>query len=988
MLYVSTIACSVALLGSLAAQGAPFLVGDLAPGSTTNFGGMPTGFERRGVTLGGFCYFAADGDGSGLELWRSGGTAATTHMVKDLAVGAGSDPWPIGVVAGRVLFIADDLQHGWQPWTTDGSAAGTQLLTVVPGGVDREWVQFLGYWWFATTDAFGAQLWRTDGTSAGTMAMATVFGDIRRLTPDANRLWFTSYDGGTNSLCWFDGSTVTTIPLPLDGIEAMAPAPGNSLLFAYDDGVSGLEPWRSDGTIAGTGLFLDIAPGASGSNLRNLTAWNGAVYFTADSGGGLDPLWRSDGTPGGTTSLALPGTGPFGVESITPGGSRLYFVGGNAFVGREVWRSDGTIGGTALVADVHPLADANPYGLSFDGTWLYFGANDGTYGYELWRTNVATTQRCSDVQFGPDDSNPEVLGFVNTTCLFRATHSTSGVSASHYELYESTGGLSSLVLDVRPPSPVSSVPTNLVGLADGRFLFSATTPSIGREPWFGNSAATGGFPLADTALGIASGFQGASEAFANRGWFAANGALWRTDGTAGGTTSVGGATFGYDSVAMGGRLFLDASTAATGRELFVVADPFATPTLVKDIHPGPQGSLISWMTRVGNRLFFTAYDGTGTGLWVSDGTAAGTFAIPGQTVPGTNGAYGLVACGRRLFFASLVPGMFQRLFVTDGTAAGTQPVGVFFPAQMVASGERLFFLGYGTPTGPELYVTDGITTTLCRDIVPGTGHPDIHAITAFGDGVLFLANDGVHGSELWRSDGTAAGTQLVVDIAPGIAHGVPPATGTWFDGWVFAETGTGRALFTAQDDTGGFEMWRTDGTAAGTLRHADLEPGRLGSYPERPVRAGDTLLFSAYRSTVGRELFALPAMAVAKAVGSPCALDLATAPLATAIGTPSLGNGGFAIQVATTPANVGLLALGVPDDVPLAPCELRIAGIGTTLAALADGLGVAAIGLPIPNSLALAGARLGAQWAVLQANGPFLGFLALSDGIDFVLAAH
>ncbi|MBL8753608.1 MAG: hypothetical protein JNK15_09925, partial [Planctomycetes bacterium] len=877
---------------------------------------------------------------------------------------------------------------GWQPWTTDGTAAGTQLLKVVPGEVGREWVQFLGYWWFATADSFGAQLWRTDGTTAGTLAMATLAGDIRQLTADSNRLWFTSYDGSAHSLCWFDGALVTSIPLPLDGIEEMAPAPGNALLFAYDDGTAGLEPWRSDGTIAGTHMLLDLAPGPTSSDMRNVTAWNGAVYFTADTGSGLDLLWRSDGTPGGTTSLMTPGAGPFGVESITPGGSRLYFVGGNAAIGRELWHTNGTVGGTAPVADVHPLADSNPYGLTFDGSWLYFAANDGTYGTELWRTNVAVTQRCSDVQFGPYDSNPEVLGFVNTTCLFRAIHATSGVSAVHYELYESTGGLSSLVLDVRPPSPLGSYPEHLVGLADGRFLFSASTAATGREPWFGNSIAGGVFPLADTAPGIGSGFHGSSEAYANLGWFAATGRLWRTDGTAVGTTSVGTATFGYESVAMGGRLFLDASTAATGRELFVVADPFAVPTLVKDIHPGPQGSLVAWPTRVGNRLFFTAYDGVGTGLWVSDGTAAGTFALPGQTVPGTNGAYGLTACGGRLFFVSVASGMFQRLFVTDGTAAGTQPVGVNYPFQMVASGERLFFLGYGTPTGPELYVTDGTTTSLCRDIVPGADDPSIHALTAFGNGVLFLADDGVHGCELWRSDGTVAGTQLVADVAPGIAHGTPPGSGVWVPGWIYAEPGSNRALFTAQDDTAGFELWRTDGTAAGTVRHFDLEPGRLGSYPGKPVRAGSTLLFSAYRSTVGRELFAMPTMATATTVGSPCAVDLATVPLASATGSPFLGNAAFSLRVATTPANVGVLALGLPDDVPLGGCELRVAGFATPLAALADGLGHAQVGVPIPATPALAGARLGAQWAVLQANGPFLGFLALSDGVDFVLAAQ
>jgi ELWxxDGT repeat protein len=973
------------LVAPALAQGTPFLVGDLAPGLTTDFGGLPTGPERRGVTLGGFCYFAADNDGSGLELWRSGGTAGTTQLVKDLAVGSGSDPWPIGVAAGRVLFVADDLQHGWQPWATDGSAAGTQLLKVVPGGVDRDWVQFLGHWYFATGDSFGAQLWRTDGTPGGTVPMTTVFGSIQNLTADANRLWFTSYDGGAHSLCWWNGASVTTIPLPLDGIEEMAPAPGNALLFAYDDGVNGIELWRSDGSIAGTGMLVDIALGANGSDVRNITAWNGAVYFTADDGSGLQPIWRSDGTAGGTTALQIPGTGPYGVESITPGGSRIYFVGGNPATGRELWQSNGTVGGTSLVADIHP-ADSNPNGLVFDGTWLWFAADDGTHGSELWRTNVTTTQRCSDVQFGGADSYPEVLGFVNSTCLFRAIHTTSGFAATHYELFESTGGFSSLVANIRPPSPVSSFPSDVAGLADGRFLFSATTPSTGREPWFGNAPWAGAFPLADTAPGIASGFQGATNAWSGFGSFAAIGRLWRTNGTPGGTAIVGSATFGYDAVPMGGRLFLDASTPATGRELYVANDPLSAPVLVKDLNPGPQGSILSWPTRVGNRLFFTAYDGASTSLWVSDGTAAGTVPIPGQSVPGTNGAYGLVACGRRLFFVSVAPGYFQRLFVTDGTAAGTQPVGVNYPFQLVASGDRLFFQGYGTPTGPELYVTDGTTTTLCRDIVPGAGDPGIYAITSFGVGVLFFANDGVHGYELWRSDGTPAGTQLVADIAPGIANGVPP-NGSGYGGWIHAPDRSGRALFTAQDDVAGFEMWRTDGTLAGTTLHFDHEPGRSGSYPGKPTRAGEALLFSAYRSTVGRELFAMAVMAAVDRVGSPCANDLARAPLATANGAPTLGNAAFALRVNGEPLVAGVLGVGLPDDVSLSPCELRIANYAT-VPVTTDGAGNAQFTLSIPSTITLAGARLAAQWGLLQANGPLLGLAALSDSVDFVLQSN
>ena len=76
----------------------------------------------------------------------------------------------------------------------------------------------------------------------------------------------------------------------------------------------------------------------------------------------------------------------------------------------------------------------------------------------------------------------------------------------------------------------------------------------------------------------------------------------------------------------------------------------------------------------------------------------------------------------------------------------------------------------------ELWKSDGTTagTVLVKDINPGltAGYPNVPAssepygLTALDGQLLFTANDGIHGDELWKSDGTAAGTVLVKDIAP------------------------------------------------------------------------------------------------------------------------------------------------------------------------------------------------------------------------------
>src|SRR5207244_2850184 len=79
--------------------------------------------------------------------------------------------------------------------------------------------------------------------------------------------------------------------------------------------------------------------------------------------------------------------------------------------------------------------------------------------------------------------------------------------------------------------------------------------------------------------------------------------------------------------------------------------------------------------------------------------------------------------------------------------------------------------------------------------------------------------DGVHGQELWRSDGTAAGTMLVKDICPGAAGSGP-----------FAFTNVnGTLFFAANDGVTGSELYKSDGTAAGTVLVKDVFPGPFGS---------------------------------------------------------------------------------------------------------------------------------------------------------------
>src|SRR5262245_10197052 len=94
-------------------------------------------------------------------------------------------------------------------------------------------------------------------------------------------------------------------------------------------------------------------------------------------------------------------------------------------------------------------------------------------------------------------------------------------------------------------------------------------------------------------------------------------------------------------------------------------------------------------------------------------------------------------------------------------------------------------------------------------------------LTPVGDRLYFVADDGIHGRELFTSDGTAAGTHLVRDIRPGAAGS---------DIRFLAPFGD-RLLFTANDGAAGFELWITDGTPGGTNLVKDINRGKGDSFP-------------------------------------------------------------------------------------------------------------------------------------------------------------
>ena len=191
---------------------------------------------------------------------------------------------------------------------------------------------------------------------------------------------------------------------------------------------------------------------------------------------------------------------------------------------------------------------------------------------------------------------------------------------------------------------------------------------------------------------------------------------------------------------------------------------------------------------------------------------------------------------RAVFVASLVALVLVASALPTVAATGPYMVrdikagtGSSSPADLVDLGGIVLFTAGDGVRGRELWKSDGTATGTKRvkDIRPGGGGSNPRYLTRSGDVVFFSADDGNKGQELWKTDGTAAGTVLVKNIRPGGRSAFPQASVEP----VFVDVG-GVVYFAARDGVHGPELWRSDGTAAGTFLVADINPGSQGSEPD------------------------------------------------------------------------------------------------------------------------------------------------------------
>lgn len=394
-------------------------------------------------------YFNGNNGSDGYELWKTDGTESGTVMVKDIYPGSnGSYPslsskWSTTAIYNNQLIFSATKGRDMdtEPFKTDGTESGTEIISdicttlwkigdfKIRGSLPGNYSVVGDYFYFsARNDDYAIDLmYKSDATASGTVLMldnnqqVIRTGGGGRLDKINDILYFPAFDNGNSNPWRSDGTSSGTYRLASTGSPggnspSLFTACGSYIFFSATDGTSGYELWKTDGTESGTVLVKEINPTTDPSiknNLNQKAVMNDIFYFQGNDGTNGWALWRSDGSESGTymiKDIDPNSTESGGPRLFTVSGNKLYFVADDGD-GVELWESDGTTAGTIKISNINPNGDASIADLTLFNQMLYFSANDGTNGNELWKydpnqvdDDIAPTAICQDITVDLDAS--------------------------------------------------------------------------------------------------------------------------------------------------------------------------------------------------------------------------------------------------------------------------------------------------------------------------------------------------------------------------------------------------------------------------------------------------------------------------------------------------------------------------------------------------------------------------------------------------------
>ncbi len=605
----------------------------------------------------------------------------------------------------------------------------------------------------------------------------------------------------------------------------------------------GRELWYSDGTPEGFFIVKDIYPGSSTSNPNNLTNVNNILYFTADDGVHGAELWKSDGTENGTVMVKdihlFDNNDYNGPRNLIALNGMLLFSADDGNNGYELWKSDGTEAGTVMVKDISPNGNSYPNNLFVFNNSVFFIADDGVNGYELWKSDGTESGTTLVKNINPNFSalsNSQFL-ILNGYFYFYADNGTTG-----FELWKSDGteAGTTLVKDINLGSNPSAF--SLKGIVlNNHIIFEANDWVNGTELWKSDGTESGTTMIKNINNTNYSSIPTNSQyiKFDNKVYFLADDnvhgiEIWKTDGTANGTTLLKDIHEGSSSVWIdkfhvdtinNKLLFFSSSTNSTDKTLWVSNGLSIGTFELSTIRDNNLSTLKENFITINNSTILTGEDDiNGNELWITDGTIAGTSLLVDLNYSNGSNPTKFTNVNGNVFFRANSKETGGQLFKSDGSVNGTQLVKDIYPeyiciddlSEMKVINGVLYFSAIDDTHGYELWRSDGTEngTYMVKDIRIGAqssmlNYNDKQEFTVLNDILYFNANDGIHGFELWRSDGTENGTFMIKDI-----YNSPINASSSAREFVLLNN----TVYFIANDNAGTGLWTTDGTASGTTK--------------------------------------------------------------------------------------------------------------------------------------------------------------------------
>lgn len=645
--------------------------------------------------------------------------------------------------------------------------------------------------------------------------------EFRQLTNGRNQMYFVL---NGRELWKSNGTTATTVRLKVfDAIGQILPV-GNTLYFAASSG-SGMELWRSNGSASSTVLVADIFPGGGGSNPESLTALNGVLFFSATTAQYGRELWRSDGTETGTRMVKdiLRVRGSSNPRGLVAHGEHIFFSANDGASGIELWKSDGTAAGTVMVADIRPefKTSSSPSLLVSSNGVLFFKARDAVHGEELWKSDgtPAGTMLVRDVRPGTSSSGIENMIDVNGKLFFTAD---DGVHGDELWRSDGTSGVTALVKDINAGragsnnrDPYFGAPMGNFSNMNGVLYFTA---SLGYDDYIFRSDGTANGTIAlRQCAGV--GINDPQPAFTFMDGF-----VYFIDGEGGHgpfylmRIPVRGfeitllqplvipddyyVTHYHELLRFNKALYLFGIPANESGFGFIRSDGEGTRIIKRLITP-TLGSYPENFTAANGFLFFNTfpYDGVGEPeVYRTDGTSSGTIKLgdgsfntllrkwgdkvvyySNDFIYASDGhpenTTGHFARGVNLFSSvtEITPVQDKVIYETNRreiwktdftTSNGTLLGTLNFVNQHIPQGNEVYLLERTIESGLKLWRTDGVALQPVKVIreSPASGSSVPVPATSISSTIYFVANDGVHGDEVWQSNGTPDGTRMTFDL--------------------------------------------------------------------------------------------------------------------------------------------------------------------------------------------------------------------------------